>query len=108
MRVDARRRELAVFKTLGFVRRQVRSTVACQATTTVAVALVVGVPLGIIAGRWVWTRFADDLGIVAVPVVPVLPVVLTALLALVAANLIAAAPAAIAARTRPALVLRAE
>jgi hypothetical protein len=41
-------------------------------------------------------------------VVPVLPVVLTALLALAAANLIAAAPAAIAARTRPALVLRAE
>jgi ABC-type lipoprotein release transport system permease subunit len=106
--VRQRRRELAIFKTLGFVRRQVRSTVACQATTTVTIALLVGVPLGIIAGRWVWRRFADDLGIVAVPVVPVTSLVLTAFLALVAANLIAAAPAAIAARTRPASVLHTE
>jgi ABC-type antimicrobial peptide transport system permease subunit len=106
--VRGRRRELAVFKTIGFVRRQVRSTVACQATTTVLVALAIGIPLGIVAGRWTWTRFADDLGIVAVPVVPVVPLVVTALLALVAANLIAAAPAAIAARTRPATVFRTE
>ncbi|HEY7106272.1 MAG TPA: FtsX-like permease family protein [Acidimicrobiia bacterium] len=106
--VRGRRRDLAVFKTLGFVRGQVRSTVAVQATTTIVVALALGVPLGIIVGRWVWTRFADDLGIVAVPVVPVVPVVLTVVLALVVANLIAAAPAAIAARTRPASVLRTE
>jgi hypothetical protein len=55
-----------------------------------------------------WSRFADDLGIASVPVVPTVAVVLTAVLALVIANLIAAAPAAIAARTRPAAVLRSE
>jgi ABC-type lipoprotein release transport system permease subunit len=106
--VRHRQRELAIFKTLGFVRRQVRLTVACQATTTVTIALGVGIPLGIIAGRSIWTRFADDLGIVAVPVVPAAPVVLTAIAALAAANLIAALPAAIATRTRPAIVLHTE
>jgi ABC-type antimicrobial peptide transport system permease subunit len=106
--VRRRRRDLAVLKTLGFVRGQVRATVACQATTVVAVSLVVGIPLGIAVGRWLWSRFADDLGIVSVPVVPTVAVVLTAVVALVIANLIAAAPAALAARTRPAVVLRSE
>jgi ABC-type lipoprotein release transport system permease subunit len=106
--VRRRRRDLALLKTLGFVRRQVRITVACQATTVVAVSLLVGIPLGIAVGRWLWTRFADDLGIVTVPVVPATAIVLTAVVALVVANLIAAAPAALAARTRPAVVLRSE
>jgi len=106
--VRRRRRDLAVLKTLGFVRGQVRATVACQATVVVAVSLLVGVPLGIAVGRWLWSRFADDLGIVSVPVVPTVAVVLTAVVALVVANLIAAAPAALAARTRPAVVLRSE
>ena len=103
-----RRRDLAILKTLGFVRRQVRSMIACQATTLVAVALVVGVPLGIVTGRWLWVRFAGDLGIVAVPVVPVLTLAVAALVAVVIANLVAAAPAAFAARTKPATVLRSE
>jgi ABC-type antimicrobial peptide transport system permease subunit len=106
--VRRRRRDLAVLKTLGFVRRQVRATVACQATTVVSVSLLVGIPLGIAVGRWLWTRFADDLGIVTVPVVPAIAIVLTAVVALVIANVIAAAPAALAARTRPAVVLRSE
>jgi ABC-type antimicrobial peptide transport system permease subunit len=106
--VRRRRRDLAVLKTLGFVRGQVRATVACQATAVVAVSLVVGIPLGIAVGRWLWSRFADDLGIVSVPVVPTAAVVLTAVVALVIANLIAAVPATLAARTRPAVVLRSE
>jgi len=103
-----RRRELAILKTLGFVRRQVRAAVAWQATTLVTVALLVGVPVGIAVGRWVWTLFADELGVVAVPRVPLLAVALLIPCALVVANLVAAAPAAAAARTRPATVLRSE
>jgi ABC-type lipoprotein release transport system permease subunit len=103
-----RRRDLAILKTLGFVRRQVRSMIACQATTLVAVALVIGVPLGIVVGRWLWIRFADDLGIVAVPIVPVLTIVQAALVAVVIGNLVAVAPATLAARTKPAAVLRSE
>ena len=50
--IRRRRRDLAVLKTLGFVRRQVSATVAWQATTLAVIALVLGVPLGIAAGRW--------------------------------------------------------
>jgi hypothetical protein len=106
--VRRRRRELAVLKTLGFVRGQVRATVAWQATTLVVVALVVGVPLGVAAGRWAWTLFADGLGVVAVPRVPGLVIAAVAVGALAVANLVAAVPAHVAARTRPALVLRSE
>jgi hypothetical protein len=45
-----RRRDLAILKTLGFVRRQVRHAVAWQATTIVAIALLIGLPAGV-AGR---------------------------------------------------------
>jgi hypothetical protein len=106
--VRRRRRELAILKTLGFVRGQVRATVAWQATTLVAVALAVGVPLGIGAGRWAWTLFADGLGVVAVPRVPAVAVGVVVVVALAAANLVAAVPAHVAARTRPARVLRSE
>jgi ABC-type lipoprotein release transport system permease subunit len=103
-----RRRDLAILKTLGFVRGQVRAMVACQATTLVVVALLIGMPLGIVIGRGLWIRFADDLGIVAVPVVPVVTLAIAALVAVVAGNLVAAVPATLAARTKPAQVLRSE
>ncbi len=105
--VRQRRRELAILKTLGFVTRQVRATVAWQATAIAGVGLVVGLPLGLIAGRYGWLLFAGHAAIVPAPVISPLtllafPVVLTL------ANLIAAVPAWTAARTQPAIVLRAE
>jgi hypothetical protein len=103
-----RRRELAILKTLGFVRSQVRATVGWQATTLVSVALLVGVPLGIAAGRWAWTLFADGLGVVVVTRVPLVVIALLVPCAVLVANLVAMAPAAAAARTRPAAVLRSE
>ena len=106
--VRRRRRELAILKTLGFVRGQVRSTVAWQATTLVVVALLVGVPLGIATGRWAWMLFAEGLGVVAVPRVPAIAIAVTVAVAILAANVIAAGPAQFAARTKPALVLRSE
>jgi ABC-type lipoprotein release transport system permease subunit len=106
--VRRRRRDLAILKTLGFVRRQVWSTVAWQATTMAAVGLTLGVPLGISAGRWAWRLFADGLGIVPEPVLPLPAVALLVPIAFLAANLVAAVPGRAAARTQPALVLRAE
>jgi ABC-type lipoprotein release transport system permease subunit len=106
--VRRRRRELAVLKTLGFVRGQVRATVGWQATTLIVVALVIGIPLGVAAGRWIWSLFADELGVVNEPRVPLLAIAILVPVAVVVANAIAALPAAIAARTRPAIVLRAE
>ena len=103
-----RRKELAVLKALGFVRRQTWSSVAWQATTLVSIALAVGLPLAIVAGRWIWRGFADDLGVGAGAVVPLTAIVVLPLATVVLANLIAAVPAHVAARTRPAVVLRSE
>ena len=98
----------AVLAALAGARRQVGPAVAWQATTLVVVALALGVPLGLVAGRLVWRSFADELGVGAGVVLPALAFTLIAVSAVVLANLIAAFPARTAARTRPALVLRSE
>jgi predicted lysophospholipase L1 biosynthesis ABC-type transport system permease subunit len=102
------RRDLAILKTLGFGRGEVTQTVAWQATTFALAALLVGVPLGIVGGRWAWRLVADQLGVVSGPVVPPVPVLAVAAGALLAANVVAAGPGWVAARIRPATVLRSE
>ena len=57
--IRRRRRDLAILKTLGFERRDVRMTVAWQATTVAAIGLLVGLPLGVGIGRFAWNLFAD-------------------------------------------------
>jgi ABC-type lipoprotein release transport system permease subunit len=106
--IRRRRRDVAVLKTVGFVRRQVVAAIAWQATTLASVAILVGVPLGVAAGRWTWAVFADRLGVVREPVIPVAPVLLTIPATLLAANLVALLPARLAVRTEPARVLRTE
>jgi putative ABC transport system permease protein len=106
--VRRRRRDLAILKTLGFVRAQVAGTVAWQATTAVVLSLVVAVPLGVAVGRWTWTLLADNLGVVARPHVPWLALTAVVGAALILANAIALIPGQIAARTRPATDLRSE
>jgi ABC-type lipoprotein release transport system permease subunit len=103
-----RRHDLALLKTLGFTRRQVFATVAWQATVVAAVALVVGLPLGVALGRWSWAALADRLGTVAEPVTPLVAVALTVPAVVLLANLVALLPARSAARIRPAVALRAE
>jgi ABC-type antimicrobial peptide transport system permease subunit len=106
--VRRRRRELAVLKTLGFRRAQVRATVAWQASTVAAVGLVVGIPLGLLIGAYAWHQVASELGVSTDRTWPVLAVAALVLAALVLVNLVAAVPARRAARTRPAVVLRSE
>jgi hypothetical protein len=106
--VRRRRRDLALLKTLGFTERQLAATVAWHATTAVAIGVVLGVPLGIAIGRWLWDLFAQEINAVPAPAVPLLQVFLIAVGALVLANFVAAVPGRIAARTPTALVLRAE
>ena len=103
-----RRRDLAILKTLGFVRGQVRGTLAWQATTLATVALLVGLPTGVAAGRWGWRMFAGQLGVLPDPVVPLLAVLIAVPTALFLVNVVAALPGRIAARTQPGLVLRSE
>jgi ABC-type antimicrobial peptide transport system permease subunit len=106
--VRRRRRDLALLKTLGFTRRQVLGTVAWEASAFAVVALLVGLPLGVIAGRWAWAVFAGAAGVSTAATVPLATVLLAIPATLLAANLIAAAPGWEAARLRPALVLRTE
>lgn len=85
-----------------------REVIAWQASAILVMACLVGIPLGIVAGRWAWASFAASLGVV--PVTVILGILLLAGFAAlrVAGNLLAAVPASIAARTRPAAILRAE
>jgi hypothetical protein len=106
--IRRRRRDLGILKTIGFVRGQVAATVAWQATTLGAVALLVGLPLGVAAGRWAWLLVNQRLGSLADPVTPAIALVVAVPATVLVANLVAALPARAAAATRPAVVLRSE
>lgn len=106
--VHRRRRDLALLRTLGFTGRQLLSAVAWQASVAGAIGAVIGIPLGVIAGRWLWTLFANDINAVPRPTVPVVSVLIVALSALVLANAVAALPGRSAAKTSSAQVLRGE
>lgn len=106
--VRRRRRDLALLKTLGLTRRQLAAVVAWQSSVAVAIGTVVGLPLGIALGRALWDLFANNIHVVPAPTVPVMSIALVAAGALVLANVVAAIPGRIAARTPAALLLRAE
>jgi hypothetical protein len=106
--VRARRRDLAILKTIGLVRRQVAGVVAWQATTFSVVAVVVGLPVGIAAGRWAWNAVASGIGAASPALVPALWVGVVVPGALLVANALAAWPGRAAARLAPAVVLRTE
>ncbi len=61
--VRRHRRDLAILKTVGFVRRQVAAVVVWQATSFALLALLVGLPLGIAGGRWAWELVAVRHGV---------------------------------------------
>jgi ABC-type antimicrobial peptide transport system permease subunit len=105
--VRRRRRDLALLKSLGFTARQLAAAIAWQASTIATVAAVVGIPIGIVAGRELWVLFARDINAVPQPTVPV-SLILVVVGTFLLANLVAAIPARIAARTPAALVLRSE
>ena len=106
--VNRRRTEAGLLKVLGFLRRQVAAIVGWQATVVALVGIAAGVPLGIAAGKIAWRLFATNFGVVPVPVVPAAVLAALACGVLVAANTLAALPAWLAARSRPAQLLRAE
>jgi FtsX-like permease family len=106
--VRRRRRDVAVLKTLGLTRSQVQGMVAWEATALAAVALLIGIPVGVVAGRWAWTLFASTAGVATQATVQVSLVLLAIPATLAVANLIAVWPGWRAARLRPATVLRTE
>jgi predicted lysophospholipase L1 biosynthesis ABC-type transport system permease subunit len=103
-----RRHDFAILKALGLLRRQVREITAWQASILAGLALIIGVPLGLMVGRWSWHLFGDGLGIPADAHVPVPLVLVMVPAVLIVANAVAAWPGRAAARIPPAHVLRTE
>jgi FtsX-like permease family len=106
--VRRHRRELAILKTLGFNRHQIRATIEWQATTLATLGLIAGIPAGLIIGNLVWRHVADNVGVSTTSQIPTVALLLTIVCALTAVNLIAYFPARAAAQTRPAVALRSE
>lgn len=106
--VHRRRNELAVLRTLGFRPIQSAAAIAWQAATFGVLGLAVGLPAGVIAGRWGWTTVASDAGVESGPVIPMAALAALIVAVFVVLEALAAVPAAIASRLRPADVLRTE
>jgi hypothetical protein len=106
--VRRRRHDLAVLRAIGFSRGDVRATMAYQATILGIVALVIGVPVGFVVARVVWSAVADGIGVATELAFPVLALIAAAIGALVVVNVIGAIGATAAIRDRPAKVLAAE
>ena len=104
--IRSRRSDLAILKVLGFVPRQLRRTIAWQANTIAALALVLGLPLGLIIGRWLWIAFTNQLGIETVTATPWIAGTVLVVAVLIAVQLIAVVPARSAARTNTSQALR--
>ncbi len=106
--VRSRRRDVALLKTIGLSRRQALSAVLVQASALILLALAVAVPIGAVAGHWLWVATARWLGIADDLTLPVLPLAAITVAALVGAATIATGPGVLAARVQIANALRTE
>jgi hypothetical protein len=106
--VRRRRHDLAIMRAFGFTARQSRVAIAWQATLLAIAGVIVGVPLGLIAGRTIWRWLANDYPIVYVPPIELVAILLVIPAALLVVNAIAVGPARAAAKIRPAEALRVE
>jgi hypothetical protein len=104
----SRRRELAVLRAMGLGVRASSLMVYWQATAIAVVGLVVGVPLGIVVGRWGWSQVAARVPLVDVAPLALVVVGLSVPVALALANAVATVPARALSSMRPAEALRAE
>lgn len=104
----SQRRQIAVLRAMGLTGSQVLSAGATTGFVVVALASLVAVPVGIVAGVVGWRAIADYLGVVPVAVVPSL-VVLVAISLLVATG-VATGLAVVERirRRRPGTLLRSE
>jgi ABC-type lipoprotein release transport system permease subunit len=106
--VRRRRTDLALLKSLGFTKRQLASAIAWQASVAVGLGCVLGIPLGIALGRFLWDLFVRQINAVPDPTIPATSIVLIGVGAVILANLVAAVPGRLAARTPTAQLLRSE
>ena len=92
----------------GFTPRQAASSVRWQAIVITAIAVVVGVPLGVIVGRLVWKQVAAGVGAVDLVSIPWPMIVIAPVIAVAVMVAVASIVGRRAARLQPATVLRSE
>lgn len=107
--VRRRRGDLAVLGSLGMRPRQLNRIVLWQAGVIAVIALAIGVPAGLVLAKPSWGAAARSLGVADdVAVLPPWTFLALVLSVLVITVALALWPALVAARTRPAVVLRSE
>jgi putative ABC transport system permease protein len=104
----ARRRDLAILRALGAAPRLLRRSVHWQATTVTLLPALIAIPLGLVAGRLVFTALAEDIGAVDDAAFPAGALAAVVAGAVVIANLVALWPARKARRWSTAAALRSE
>ncbi|MEP7048678.1 MAG: FtsX-like permease family protein [Ilumatobacteraceae bacterium] len=104
--VRDRRRELAILRALGYNDRDLRATIRWQAGAMMATGVVIGIPLGVIAGHLAWRAFANQLGVVPRADSPLALLGITAVLAIALALVASIAPSRSATRMSPVEALR--
>jgi ABC-type lipoprotein release transport system permease subunit len=102
-----RRRDLAVVRAIGATRRQVAGALTWQGAWLFAAALV-GLPVGVAAGRLVWQGVAHQMGVLAAAEVPYGSLGIVAVAGLVVSLGLAAAQAVGGLRRAPARDLQVE
>jgi ABC-type lipoprotein release transport system permease subunit len=106
--VRAHRRELAVLRSLGFTPRQTATAVWWESLAIAVAGILIGVPAGMVVGRWGWRLLADQIGIPPQPATPWLWTTVAVALIVMLAFAVAVWPGRRAANVPPGLALRAE
>jgi hypothetical protein len=104
--VSRRRRQFALLRVLGMYRRQVAATLWWQSLTVSIIGVVIGVPLGVAAGRVIWHAFAVKLGVVPVDVVPIAATIFLVAGIVIVGAFLSLIPSILATRVQPAEALR--
>lgn len=103
-----RRRELALVQTLGLRTRQISETISAHAFTLAGLGVLIGVPIGVVAGRATWAGIAHGVGVAADATIPWRALGVMVLAVIVAVLLVTSIPARRAGRAHPAVALRSE
>ena len=108
MAVRRRSYEVAVLRALGMTPRQARRVVVTQASVLALIGILLGVPLGLAAGRVVWRVLADYTPLHYEAPMAVGTMLIVGPAALLLANILAAIPGRRAARLEISRILRTE